>query len=142
DVVAEPATGEALARALVARLPAGAPALVVRGAIGRKEIAAGLEAGGCRIFPLTVYANGEPPPPVVSAPFEAAVFASPSAAERFCAANPAARGAALVAIGETTAAWLCERGFAPTVSRAPTPEALAEAVIDALRNRPIDKEEA
>ncbi len=111
DLVAEPPTGRALARALDEALPPGAPVLVPRGDTGGGGLEPGLRALGRPFVSLPVYANEAPEGEVLEPFAVAAVFvAAPSAARRLLARAPWLRERPFLAIGPTTAAALSELG--------------------------------
>jgi len=112
DLVADPPTGQALAAALMAELPASAQIAVLRG----DQVGGGLEPAlrkAARPFQaLQVYQNYAPPIPDLE-PFPvAAVFvASPSAVRRLCRALPWMRTCPFLAIGPTTKRACLELGI-------------------------------
>jgi uroporphyrinogen-III synthase len=111
DAIAEPPTGEALARMLVARLRAGDRVALARGDLVAFDIEGALAAAGIGCAPLVVYEN---PAPAVAAlapfPVAAVVAASPSAVERLLAANPWLKGARFAVFGATTERAARDRG--------------------------------
>lgn len=116
DIIADPPTGEVLAQALTARLPAGRRILLVRGNLRAGGLDEALERAGYEIVGVEVYENSAPDVPAV-APFPvAAVFAaSPSAARRLLEANPWLRERPFVGIGPTTEKALRELGVGRVV---------------------------
>lgn len=135
DIVAEPATGTALAEALSLRLGRSARVLIPGGDKPRPELSSGLRSVGLVPLPLQVYAHEDaapeplpPPPPAV------VVCASPSAAQNFLDANPALKTCTFVAIGPTTDKALRDLGATRvTHTTTTTPEALTEAVLRAVK---------
>ena len=136
-LVAEPATGSALAALLLAALPqeGGAPVLTVGGRHTRPELADGLRAGGRELTAAVVYHNRPPEPPDLAllqrADAAAAIYvAAPSAADRLLDWRPTLRDRPFVAIGPTTAAALTERHGIVAAAVAETPGVTAvEAAI-------------
>lgn len=132
DLVAEPATGEELARRLAPRLKPGDRVCSVRGDLSRDASRPGLEAAGMRVIGLTVYANRAPDCVPLTENADVAVFASPSAADRFFTCNPTRSVRHCVAIGSTTADWLTTQGLRPVVADKTDTESLYRAVCRAL----------
>lgn len=115
SLIADPATGAALAAQLLARLSHAdpAPVLAIGGRHTRPELAQGLRAGGRAVRAVTVYENRAPAAPatdlLIQAEAAVAIYiAAPSAADRLLAWHPPLRDRAFVAIGPTTAAALAE----------------------------------
>jgi len=109
---------------------------------GRRELEDALREHGARVTRVTAYrsrAAALPPEAqglLESSPPHVALFASPRTAEAFLEAVGRERiGAArLVAIGPTTAAALAQLGLpVAAVAERPTPEALVDATIRAIR---------
>ncbi|PTL77419.1 uroporphyrinogen-III synthase [Vitiosangium sp. GDMCC 1.1324] len=109
---------------------------------GRRELEDALREHGLRVTRVTAYRSASVPlPPEAQAQLQAspphvALFASPRTVEAFLeAAGRELLGAArLVAIGPTTAAALTRLGLpVAAVADRPTPEALVEATIQAIR---------
>lgn len=137
DLIANPATGAALATGLADLLPAGSRVLIPGGDKQRPELPEGLRAANLVPIFLQVYSHEplvhEPLPP--RAP--AAIFcASPSAAQTFLHTNPDLATAPFIAIGPTTEQALRDLG-ATEITRASdtTPKALVDAILSALRKR-------
>jgi len=138
DIVADPATGTALAEALGRRLGPGATVLLPVGDKTRPELPDGLVAAGLIPVPLQVYAHDTAAPEPLPAPPPAVVVcASPSAAQTFLQTNPDLKTCTFVAIGPTTEASLRELG-ATRITRAgaTTGQALADAVLQAVNTDP------
>jgi uroporphyrinogen-III synthase len=134
DIVADPATGAALARALTRRLGPGARVLIPGGDKQRPELPDGLAGAGLIPLTLQVYEHQDPAPePLPPPPPAVVVCASPSAAQTFLGTNPDLKTCAFVAIGPTTEASLQHLG-ATHITRATTttPEALTQAVLEAV----------
>jgi uroporphyrinogen-III synthase len=109
---------------------------------GRRELEDALREHGARVTRVTAYrSRAAPLPPEAHALLEAspphvALFASPRTAEAFLEAVGRERlgTARLVAIGPTTAAALAQLGLTvAAVAERPTPEALVDATIRAVR---------
>lgn len=109
---------------------------------GRRELEESLREHGARVTRVTAYRSRPAPLPpeaqalLESSPPDVALFASPRTAEAFLEAVGRERlGAArLVAIGPTTAAALTHLGLpVASVAERPTPEALVEATVRAIR---------
>ncbi len=134
DIVADPATGAALAEELALRLGGGARVLVPGGDKQRPELPDGLNAAGLIPLTLQVYAHQDPAPEPLPPPPPAVVFcASPSAAQTFLHTNPDLKTCAFVAIGPTTEASLRDLGATRiTRAKSTTGEAITEAVLHAL----------
>ncbi len=133
SMVAEPATGEALAEALDARLPAGVAVLLPRGRLpGRLDAA--LAALGRAVEVVEVYDNPTPELPELP-PFPvAAVFvAAPSAAERLLARLPWMIDRPFLAIGPTTLEALERLGVAEILGQSAVHEEQVRLLEDAWR---------
>ena len=135
DIVASPATGERLAEGMIKSLKPESHILAIRGSKSLNAASRRLKAAGHRVASLTVYENRAPLVPRIDAPFGIVVFASPSAAERFFAANPQAPEVTAVAIGPTTAGWLKGRGIRAVMAPSTDDDALAGAVLAAVSER-------
>lgn len=136
DVLAEEETGAGLARALLERLGAARPPVLLPTARGgRPELGDALRAAGCPVRRVELYESIPlPPPPAAELDVDAVVVASPSGARaglEGCAG--AGLRARVVAIGPTTAAALRDLGLevAATAER-PTTEGVVAAVVAAL----------
>jgi uroporphyrinogen-III synthase len=139
-VVAASADSGGLADGLAGRVAPGSRVLVVRPEVSRPELARRLADAGALVDAPPFYRNR--PAPAVAAvarelaagAFDAAVFSSPSSFGHLLdvavGGTPAIAAATLlIAIGETTAAAIRERGYAvAAVARQPTPEGIAAAV--------------
>ncbi len=111
EIVADPPTGEALARALAAHLAPGSAAALVRGNLSAHDIEGDLRRAGIGCSPIVVYENVAPEVPALRPfPVAAVVVASPSAARRLLAANPWLAAAAFAAFGATTERALRDLG--------------------------------
>jgi uroporphyrinogen-III synthase len=109
---------------------------------GRRELEDALREHGVRVTRVTAYrSRAAPLPPeahvlLEASPPHVALFASPRTAEAFLEAVGRERlgTARMVAIGPTTAAALAHLGLAvAAVAERPTPEALVDATIRAVR---------
>lgn len=134
DLVANPATGTALAEALARRLGPGARVLIPGGDKQRPELPESLRAADLIPLPLQVYAHDDmEPEPLPPPPPTAVVCASPSAAQTFLRVNPALTTSAFVAIGPTTDQALRQLGATRiTRATATTQDALTQAVLQAV----------
>jgi uroporphyrinogen-III synthase len=133
DLVADPATGAALAAAFACHLSPKARVLLPGGDKPRPELPEGLRAAGLVPLPLPVYGHvAVTPAPLPLPPPGVIVCASPSAATAFLRANPGLTACPFVAIGPTTAQALGALG-ATRVTRAAatTTDALVDAVLAA-----------
>lgn len=144
SVAAQPeaGTGEALFECLKDRLESGDEVLLPAAEHGRRELEEALLEHGVRVARVTAYraeAAGLAPESLAqldATPPEVGLFASPRTAEAFVEAAGRARLAGMrrVAIGPTTAAALARLELpAAAVAERPTPEALVEAAVQALR---------
>ncbi len=143
-VAAEPpeGTGVALYEAMRGALGPEDEVLLPAAEEGRRELEDALREHGVRVTRVTAY-RSQPAPlsPEARAlldasPPDVALFASPRTAETFLEAAGRERlgTARLVAIGPTTATALTQLGLAvAAVAERPTPEALVEATIRAIR---------
>lgn len=143
-VAAEPpeGTGAALYEAMRSALEAEDEVLLPAAEEGRRELEDALREHGARVTRVTAY-RSQPAPLsseaqalLESSPPHVALFASPRTAESFLEAAGRERlgSARLVAIGPTTAAALSQLGLpVAAVAERPTPEALVEATIRAIR---------
>jgi len=113
DLIAEPQTGEGLAKAIIARLEKPAPVLYVQGNKTTGELRSILTKKGFEVCDLVVYENYAPRVERLELKGPAiAVFASPSAGETFFAANSHLKDTAFcVAIGPTTEKFLKTLGI-------------------------------
>lgn len=130
-LVADPATGEALAHALAHRLESPGPVLHVRGNKTTGTFKKIMESRGIRISELIVYRNQSPvPPPLELAEPGIAVFASPSAAACFIQNNPLLTSKLdYLAIGPVTAGYLRKQGIKNIYQApAPNPDALEKKI--------------
>lgn len=143
--VPDDARAEGLARAL--KLPRGARVLLPRAEKGREVLPRLLRAAGAEVTLATAYRTLADHDgrvrlkAALAGGAHAVCFASPSAVASAAAALGQARlrrvftAAAAVAIGPTTAAALKSRGVRAAQAAAPGPDALADAVVRALRGR-------
>lgn len=133
EVVSEVGTGESLAALLAARLPTGAAVLHLRGDKTTGTLQRGLSAAGLALHEEVVYENVSPAIKRLEWVPDGtlAVFASPSAARRFFAANEHLAGVVRpVAIGPTTQAALRSLGTRePALAPRPEVEALVECIL-------------
>jgi uroporphyrinogen III methyltransferase/synthase len=134
---AEDAHSAALAKIL--RVPRGSHVLIPRAERGLNLLPQALRKRGAKVDVVAVYktvpdADGRRKfRSALARGADIAVFASGSAAKAG-ASDLKLSGARAVAIGPTTAAALRSLGIEPVVSKAPTPEALAKAVILASKD--------
>ncbi|WP_211194061.1 uroporphyrinogen-III synthase [Pyxidicoccus fallax] len=144
EVAAEPeeGTGEALFHLIKDSLQHGDEVLLPAAEEGRRELEEGLRELGVFVTRVTAYRSTPAPLPedaltqLEATPPDVALFASPRTAEAFLEAVGRERlGAAkVVAIGPTTAAALERLGLPPAaVAERPTPEALVDAAVRAVR---------
>lgn len=128
-------TAAELAGAILERLSVATPLLYARGDKTTGELQTVLTAQGWDVSELIVYENRAPQiEPLALDGFAAAVFASPSAVERFFEANAGLKEAiTCIAVGPVTGRSLRELGAA-RVFESPRPDLayLADAVCDAL----------
>ncbi len=137
SVVADPATGTALAEQLLDRLPSNNrnPCVLLQGRHARPELRDGLLGGGRDVQTVVVYENRTPPPPseaTLSACAGAAAIyvAAPSAADRLLSWAPTLCERPFVAIGPTTSAALADRHgiVAAAVAENPGIDAVVAAI--------------
>ena len=143
SLIADPATGLALAAQFLSRLPPpmGAPVLTIGGRHTRPELADDLKAGGQKVTQIVVYENRAPPPPadedLQRADSAAAIYvAAPSAADRLLAWRPGLGARPFVAIGPTTAAALAQRHgiVAAAVAESPRIAAVEAAILRTIES--------
>lgn len=132
NLIASPATGEAMAEEAKTRLKAGDKALFIRGVTSRDTSSKCLETFGVERFSLTVYANEAVEIEPVTSHYELAVVASPLTAKRFIAYAGQAPKKGYIAIGETTRRYLSEQGLTAWMAKNTDTESLAKAVLKAL----------
>jgi uroporphyrinogen-III synthase len=143
-VAVQPAEGrgEALYAAMSAHLEPEDEVLLPAAERGRRELEEALLEHGVRVTRVVAYRSlAAPLPPedlaqLEQSPPDVVLFASPRTAEAFLEAVGPERlgGARVVAIGPTTASALEQLGLAvAAVAAQPTPEALVEATIRAIR---------
>jgi uroporphyrinogen-III synthase len=144
DTVARQPNALGLAAALKGAVTAGERVLIVRPQRTRPELAEQLEAMGAEVHSVPFYRNraardlGRIAAELSDKNFDAAAFGAPSAfGHLFAACGDRAHewfaSLALVAIGETTAAAIRDRGCeVAAVARQPTPEGIADAVEQAV----------
>ncbi len=143
EVVAEDATGDGLARALVARIEAGARVLVVRPEVGGSALEATLAASGVSFDAVAFYRTvaapwaGDLAASLAEGRFDAIVVTAPSALREIVRAAGAHRAPLFrslsrmrrVAIGPTTARALEDSELtADAIADAPTEEAVLHAL--------------
>ncbi|NTX04050.1 uroporphyrinogen-III synthase [Myxococcus sp. CA040A] len=144
DVAAEPdeGTGEALFEVLKDALQSGDEVLLPAAEEGRRELEDALRDAGVLVTRVTAYRSlpAELSPEALEllagSPPDVAVFASPRTVEAFLDAAGRERlgPARVVAIGPTTASALEQLGLPATaVAEKPTPEALVDATVRAVR---------
>ncbi|WP_241759599.1 uroporphyrinogen-III synthase [Pyxidicoccus parkwayensis] len=144
DVAAEPeeGTGEALFQAIKDGLQSGDEVLLPAAEEGRRELEDGLREMGVLVTRVTAYRSTPAalPPEVLAllaeSPPHVALFASPRTAEVFLedVGREKLGTAKVVAIGPTTAGALERLGLpADAVAERPTPEALVDAAVRAVR---------
>ncbi len=132
--VADPPSGERLARAMAGRLTIGARVAVVRGFLSAGEPEATLAHLGMSVDTVVVYENVEPAVPRLPAQRVAAVqVAAPSAARRLLAANPWLVEAPFVVPGETTARAARALGVGDVRAVGPAREPQLRALLAAHR---------
>ena len=141
DVIAPGGTGASLAEAVVARLGEeleGAGFLQPRAAEGREELSSGLAARGARVDVVPAYRTlpassaelAELGAALAADRVDIVVFASPSAVSAVFAAVGDLGAARVVAIGETTADALRQRGVsAVEVAEMPDDDSLFDAIV-------------
>ncbi|HSP78457.1 MAG TPA: uroporphyrinogen-III synthase [Myxococcaceae bacterium] len=144
QVAAEPpeGTGVALYESMHAALEPEDEVLLPAAEEGRRELEDALREHGARVSRVTAYRSVPAPLPpealalLESSPPDVALFASPRTAEAFLEEVGRERlgQARLVAIGPTTEAALARLGLpVAAVAERPTPEALVEATVRAIR---------
>lgn len=131
-LVADPPTGESLARLLATHVPPDRCIVLPGGEMRAGGLEAGLEEAECTTRTLTLYANDDPRVPALD-PFPvAAVFvASPSAGRRLLDAMPWMKACPFVSIGPTTSRALRELGVESIREPGPAPEHWLRALLDA-----------
>lgn len=137
-IVPEVHTGEGLAHTIAGEFPSPVPLLLVRGSKTTGTFQGKLRALGWQVDEVVVYENlPSHPEPLGQLNNCVAVFASPSAAKCFFAANPDLKGkSTCVAIGKTTAQSLRELGAVNIVESArPTQHDLVEAICRVCQER-------
>jgi uroporphyrinogen III methyltransferase/synthase len=135
DVVSAGRTGESLGKELLGKLERGDRVLYVRGSLTTGELKGALTRGGIAVDELVAYENaGSEMRPLDPEGSYLVVCASPSAVERFVAANPALVRSTFVAMGPVTAGRMKELGIeSVAVAEKPDDESLARAVLEAIR---------
>lgn len=135
-------TGAALYEVMRPGLDAEDEVLLPAAEEGRRELEDALREHGARVARVTAYRSASVPlsaedrAHLESSPPHVALFASPRTAEAFleAAGREGLGQARLVAIGPTTAAALERLGLpVASVAERPTPEALVEATVRAIR---------
>lgn len=145
EVVAQPATGTALAGALAdALMRSGAgPGNVVclQGRHARPELVDGLRQRNILVERFAIYENRVPAPPdeltrIAATGADVVYFAAPSAAERLYDWLPSLRGTPWVAIGATTAAAVASLHgkSAAAVAQSPRLGDVVDAIMAAIRS--------
>lgn len=146
DIAAEPeeGTGEALFEVIKDGLQTGDEVLLPAAEEGRRELEEGLRELGVLVTRVTAYRSApvalspEALELLAQAPPDVALFASPRTAEVFLedVGREKLGPARVVAIGPTTAAALERLGLPPAaVAERPTPEALVDATVLAVRGQ-------
>jgi uroporphyrinogen-III synthase len=132
DLVAEPPTGESLARSLAGQVQVEREVVLVAGETRAGGLERELARAGRTLRILTLYAS-EPPAVPSLEPFEvAAVFvASPLTGRRLIDANPWIAGSQFVSIGPTTTRALHEMGVERVEEPGPRPGDWLEALLRA-----------
>jgi uroporphyrinogen-III synthase len=131
EIIAEPQTGEGLAKAILAKFPEPVPVLYVHGNKTTGEFHRLLLQKGFKVWDLVVYENFSPDLKALELNRAAiAVFASPSAARVFFAANSQfLESIACVAIGPTTRKALINLGVKNiSIAEKPGVEELLKAI--------------
>jgi len=151
DLEATDSRAEGLADLLLGAGVRGRRVLVVRPETARDVVPEALRRNGARVDAVAFYRTvaaptvGDAAVEIAEGGFDAVVFTAPSTLRSLLAAAAPSREAmirglrstARVAIGPVTAGALEEAGIpADAVAGSPTPEAIAEALIRALRGRP------
>jgi uroporphyrinogen III methyltransferase/synthase len=124
---------EGLAEAMTSA-PAAARVLFPVAAEGRMLLVQALRAAGAGVDVVTAYRTEAKGDLAAPPPFDAAVFASPSALRAFVAAlgTIPLDGKIIAVLGPTTAEEAHARGLAPLVAAAPSVDALADAISRSL----------
>jgi uroporphyrinogen-III synthase len=132
DLIAEPQTGEGLAKTVLAKFQNPVSVLYVQGKQTAGKFKSLLKKKGFYICDLVVYENYAPElePLILNKP-ALAVFASPSAANNFFSINPLLRySVSAIAIGPTTKKELRKIGVSRiTLASKPDPDYLVECVL-------------
>ncbi len=128
-------TALALSKVIIEKIPQPLTALHVRGDKSSGVLKRELEANGWHVFDLITYENYAPEiKPIGDETYNAAVFASPSAAQRFFSVNPNTKvGLKCVAIGTTTADYLVKTGVRHiTICEQSDKDKLIETILNVL----------
>jgi uroporphyrinogen III methyltransferase/synthase len=135
DVVSAGRTGESLGKELLGNLKRGDRVLYIRGSHVSGGLAGALSGGGVAVDELVAYENAGPElRPLDPEGSYLVVCASPSAVERFVAANPGLVRSTFVAMGPVTAGRMKELGIeSVAVAGKPDDESLARTILDALK---------
>jgi len=134
-IIAEPQTGEGLAKAIIAKLKTPAPVLYVQGDKTSGEFKKILKQNGFIICGLVVYENYSPElKPLTLKSKALAVFASPSAAKLFFKVNPHLKNSlSCIAIGPTTEKFLTSIGIKRiAVASRPDPDYLIKCILKTI----------
>jgi uroporphyrinogen III methyltransferase/synthase len=144
DLLAPQANADSLGRALATLAPTAI--LLPQADNARPELADLLRSAGWTVTTATAYRSVTiaPDPALLTAPYDAAPFASSATVDRFVTAIGAERarhlataGCRFVAIGQRTAATLAAHGLpVAATARAATVAGLADAVVTALPPTP------
>ncbi|MEW6368583.1 MAG: uroporphyrinogen-III synthase [Acidobacteriota bacterium] len=125
---------EELAAVLCSALHPGDVVLWPRGEMATESFGAILREAGLDVIERVVYVNVEPQLRPIAGPCSAVVFASPSAARRFFAANPGLAVAPVVAIGNRTAGAARDAGAKNVIeSERPSNDEIARALLRAFQ---------
>ncbi|GAB4302512.1 MAG: uroporphyrinogen-III synthase [Myxococcota bacterium] len=134
-IIAEPQSGEGMARALIARLPKKSSILHIRGNKTTGAFETAVKEAGLELSELIVYVNREPKLEPINLKGGSPIifFASPSAAKAFYAVNQSVKGneKGVVAIGETTAEYLKKINLSAKIRIPDAPN--SESVADCIR---------